>query len=99
MSYFPDGPYDVRATAYFKAIFGFVACIAWAVLFGWFGITLVAPKATALLHEADVWEHGVAATEGGYEGTGSTSRFVFHEYKLNVDYTDEEGEEHHRPLE
>jgi hypothetical protein len=58
------------------------------------GIVWQLQESRTILHEQQVWDHGVPAQTYSVEGRKSTNHAVFDEYRLTVKYTDADGKEH-----
>jgi len=61
---------------------------------GVFGFTLVFQQARAIVHDVGLWERGVASSDASFEGTSTSQKFIFHEYKLGVTYEEPNGAVH-----
>jgi hypothetical protein len=90
----PAPPRATSAGRLVKKLFAslFLAFLGVALLggMGWYASTLVG----SLQHDRDLFARGTPAADGSVEGEARTRRMVFHDYKLTLSYTDQDGKEH-----
>ncbi len=94
MPVLPNRPLRVKSSyvvsAYVGALFLFLGGLA---LIG--GVTWwQGGEMRAILHEGHVWSTGKPAGESSVSGKVTSQSFLFHDYKLDVTFTDEEGHTH-----
>ncbi len=99
MSLLPDPPLRISASVFGRAALLMLLCLTMTPLMAWYAVTELPKAVTELLRERAVWERGVPALEGAYEGEVSSNRFIFNSFKLKVTYVDQSEVPHEGKLE
>ncbi len=95
----PPPPHRVRSSVFTRAAFLVVLWAGMTALMGWYLFGVLPQQVSEIRREHALWDRGVPAIDGSYEGEVSTSRGVFKTFKLKVDYTDQNNQDHTGKLE
>src|ERR1700722_10458706 len=90
----PPPPHRIRSSVFTRAAFLVVLWAGMTALMGWYLLTVLPQQVSELRREHALWDRGVPAVDGSYEGEVSTSRFVFSTFRLTVNYTDQNNLDH-----